>query len=113
MAPKKISVSAKRQITIPKEFYDQLQIKDEVLCEVLDGSLVIKPVGEEVDFSEYILRDLIREGYESGEKMLQEFAFRKSQIKPAVQKLIAQSRDNKVYSSTDDLFEDLAEGDHE
>ena len=104
---KKISVSKKRQITIPKEFYDQLQIDDEVICEVVDGSLVIKPAAEDMDFSEYILRDLIQEGYASGGEMLKEFTYRKSQIKPALQQLIAESRDGKVYTSTDDLFKDL------
>ncbi|MEK5040694.1 AbrB/MazE/SpoVT family DNA-binding domain-containing protein [Sporosarcina sp. FSL K6-3457] len=104
---KKISVSKKRQITIPKEFYDQLQIDDEVICEVVDGSLVIKPIGEAVDFSEYILRDLIQEGYESGEEMVKEFTYRKSQIKPALEQLIAESRDGKVYTSTEDFFKDL------
>lgn len=104
---KKISVSKKRQITIPKEFYDQLQIDDEVICEMVDGSLVIKPAGEPVDFSEYILRDLIQEGYESGEEMVKEFTYRKSQIKSALEQLIAESRDGKVYTSTEDFFKDI------
>ncbi|MBE1554995.1 hypothetical protein [Sporosarcina limicola] len=106
---KKIAVSKKRQLTILKEFYDFLEINDEVICEVMDGFLVIKPVEEAVDFSEYILRDLIQEGFESGEEMLKEFTYRKSQIQPAIQQLIAESRDGKEYSSTDEFFRDMEE----
>ncbi len=29
---KKISVSAKRQMTIPKQYYDELQLENEVTC---------------------------------------------------------------------------------
>ncbi|EIJ80578.1 hypothetical protein PB1_09462 [Bacillus methanolicus PB1] len=108
--PKRISVSSKRQITIPKEFYDELKINDEVLCQIIDGALVIKPVEEDVDFSEFILRDLINEGYE-GEELLQEFAYRKSQIRPALQQLIAENRDHQIYSNTEDFFNELDDED--
>ncbi|MGG5254811.1 AbrB/MazE/SpoVT family DNA-binding domain-containing protein [Neobacillus sp. SM06] len=104
--PKRISVSSKRQITIPKEFYEDLKIGEEVLCQVVDGALVIKPVQEEVDFSEFILRDLINEGYQ-GEELLREFTHRKSQINPALGQMIAESRDHIVYSNTDDFFDEL------
>jgi bifunctional DNA-binding transcriptional regulator/antitoxin component of YhaV-PrlF toxin-antitoxin module len=110
--PKRISVSSKRQITIPKEYYEDLQISEEVLCQVIDGALVIKPVGEEVDFSQYILRDLINEGYE-GEELLHEFSNRKSQIRPAIKRMITESRDNKVYSNTEDFFNELDEDEDE
>lgn len=63
--------------------------------------------GEAVDFSEYILRDLIQEGYEFDEEMMKEFAYRKSQIKLALEQLITENRDGKVYTSTNDLFKDI------
>lgn len=111
--PKRISVSSKRQITIPKEFYDDLKISDEVLCQVVDGELLIKPVGEDVDFSQFILRDLINEGYEAGDELLQEFSYRKSQIKPAIKQMISESRDNKIYSNAEDFFNELDEDENE
>lgn len=107
MKPKRISVSSKRQITIPKEFYDELKIVDEVICQVIDGELVIKPVAETIDFSHLILRELINEGYEAGEELLQEFAYRKSAMKPALQEMITSERNHKVYSSTEDFFKEL------
>ncbi|CAM3274370.1 AbrB/MazE/SpoVT family DNA-binding domain-containing protein [Filibacter tadaridae] len=111
--PKKIAVSKKRQMTIPKEFHDQLQIGDEVLCEMVDGILMIKPIPEEVDSSETILADLVREGYESGDEMVKEFVYRKSQLKSALQQLIDETRDGKIYSSTEDLFANLEEVENE
>lgn len=104
--PKRISVSSKRQITIPKEFYESLNISEEVLCQVVDGALIIKPVQEEVDFSEFILRDLVNEGYQ-GEELLHEFTHRKSQIRPALSQMIAENRDHIVYSNTEDYFNHL------
>src|SRR5690625_3686993 len=77
---KKISVSAKRQMTIPKQFYDELQLGDEVLCQIVDDTLVIKPIKQDVDFSKEILSDLINEGYEAGEELIKEFTYRKSQM---------------------------------
>jgi bifunctional DNA-binding transcriptional regulator/antitoxin component of YhaV-PrlF toxin-antitoxin module len=109
--PKRISVSSKRQITIPKEFFDDLHISEEVLCQVIDGALVIKPVEENVDFSQYILSDLINEGYTAGEEMLQEFVYRKSQIRPAIKQMIAENRDHKIYSNTEDFFNELEDED--
>lgn len=113
MKPKRISVSSKRQITIPKEFYDSLNISDEVMCRVVDGELVIKPIGEDVDFSEFILSDLINEGDEAGDELLREFSYRKSQIRPALHQMIAESRDNKTYSNVEDFFNELDEDENE
>lgn len=46
---------------------------------------------EAMDFSEYIMRDLMQEGYEFGEETMKEFTCRKSQIKPALEQLIAEN----------------------
>lgn len=110
---KKISVSAKRQMTIPKQFYDELQLGDEVVCQIIDGALLIKPVPQDLDFSEFILNDLIKEGYEAGEEMMKEFAYRKSQINATVQKMMEETRDYKTYASAEELFNALDEEDED
>lgn len=104
---KRISVSQRRQMTIPKEFYDELGIGNEVLCQMVDGSLIIKPIKTDGDFSEDILNDLIKEGYEAGEELLKEFAYRKSQLNPALHKMIDETRDYKTYSNVDEFFDEL------
>ncbi|MCZ0756594.1 AbrB/MazE/SpoVT family DNA-binding domain-containing protein [Anoxybacillus sp. J5B_2022] len=89
---RRISVSSKKQITIPKDFYDALGIGDEVLIELADNKLIIRPIREDrVDFSDLILKDLINEGY-TGEELYEEFRYRKSQLSPALEKMISEER---------------------
>lgn len=105
---KRISVSSKRQISIPKEFHEYLNIGEEVLIELVGNQLILKPVRETFgDFSEEILADLIAEGY-TGEELMMEFKSRKLQIRPALDRLI---EDNVNIKSTtlDDLFEEIVD----
>lgn len=44
MNRKIISVSKKRQITIPIEFYKHLNMGDKVECSLEDGAIVIRPL---------------------------------------------------------------------
>ena len=109
---KKISVSAKRQMTIPKQFYDELKIENEVICQIVDDALVIIPVHKGLDFSEFILGDLVKEGY-SGESLLNEFSIRKKQINGAILKMVEETRDYKGYSNVDEYFNSLYEDEDE
>lgn len=103
---KRISVSNKRQMTIPKEFYDHLNLGHEVTCEVIDDAIIIKPIKDAKDFSQEILSDLIHEGYE-GNSLLSEFKYRSSQLNTAVNRLIDDTRDYKTYSDINAFFGDL------
>jgi bifunctional DNA-binding transcriptional regulator/antitoxin component of YhaV-PrlF toxin-antitoxin module len=61
MLKKRISVSQKRQITIPIEFFNSIGIDKEVDCYVQNNAIVIRSVREGVgEFDEQILADLIR-----------------------------------------------------
>ncbi len=103
---KRISVSKQRQITLPKEFYDQLGIGDEVFVELHNNRLVIRPVREEDDFAEEILKELVAEGFE-GEELIREFNYRRKQIRPAFLKLLEEAKkEAEDVSSLDELFED-------
>lgn len=104
-----VSVSSKRQISIPKEFYDYLDIKEEVTIELINNELVIKPLRPETtgEFAQFILKDLIAEGYE-GEKLYNEFTYRQSQIHPALIDMIEEERPKATrykIDTLDDLFE--------
>ena len=109
---KKISISGKRQMTIPKQFYEELQFGDEVICQIIDGALVIKPSPKGMDFSDYILNDLIKEGYEAGEELMEEFKYRKSKINEALLRMVddAKNDEYQTYSSAEELFESLDKG---
>lgn len=70
---KKIKVSAQRHLTIPKEFYEALNIGEEVTIELHENQLVIKPVVKvDKDFAENLLEELIAAGL-SGEELVAKF----------------------------------------
>lgn len=107
MKKKRISVSRKRQITIPLEYYNALNIGEELECTMVNKCIILKPiVNDEEEFSECILKDLIEEGYQ-GEELLKEFRKRKMQIRPAIEKILEKA--NKVAEDTEEytLLEDI------
>ncbi|MDQ0158164.1 AbrB/MazE/SpoVT family DNA-binding domain-containing protein [Alkalibacillus salilacus] len=111
---KHISVSKKRQITIPKYFYEKLNMGNEIICELREDEIVLRKAPNVADFSEEILKDLIAQGYE-GQELIKAFQSQKAKIRPAVEELIAESREAaKQYNpskndETNELFGDLKE----
>ena len=98
MNHKIISVSIKRQLTIPQKFFDALGFSNEAECILHEDGLFIRPVpltgsGE---FSEQILADLISQGYE-GQTLLEKFKEYSKAIKPAVLKLL---QDNETFAQS-------------
>ena len=74
METKRISISAKRQITIPQKFFQMLGFDSEAECIVNGDELIIRPVRtrDGGEFAEEILADLIAQGY-SGNELLERF----------------------------------------
>ncbi|MFP8645238.1 AbrB/MazE/SpoVT family DNA-binding domain-containing protein [Priestia aryabhattai] len=101
---KRVAVSSKRQISIPKEFHDLLNIGEEVVLELHGNHIVLKPAHENFDdFSENILQDLIKEGY-NGDELLTEFRSRKGQLSNAVKSLVEETKALGKRTTIDDLF---------
>ena len=106
---KKVTISSKRQFTIPQKFFTELGFDREAVCTLGDGMLIIEPARSENggEFAEQILGDLIAEGY-SGQELLSEFKSRQSQVRPAVEKMLKAAKDavNGIgeYYSYDDVF---------
>lgn len=109
MKPKRISVSLKRQITIPIEYYNALNIGDEVECLMVDDSIIIKPVKENSldEYSEYILKEIIEEGYKN-EEILEEFKKRRSKLQYSVKQLMKEmdeiAEESEKYATIEDIF---------
>lgn len=109
MEKKIISISSKRQITIPQKFYDALQFADEAECIIRGNELVIRParVNSGGEFAEQILAELISSGL-SGEELLKEFKNRQAKIRPAVEAMIAEAEEiasgTGEYYTYDDIF---------
>ncbi|MBC7075375.1 MAG: AbrB/MazE/SpoVT family DNA-binding domain-containing protein [Syntrophomonadaceae bacterium] len=92
MLKKRISVSQKRQITIPIEFFNSLGIEKEVECYLQNNAIVIRPVRENSgEFDEEILADLISQGL-SGQELLEKFKEMRRQVRPAVERLLEEAR---------------------
>ena len=104
MDRKLISISSKRQITIPQKFFEMLQFTDEAECVVRGNELVIRPARTNSggEFAEHILAELIAKGF-SGDELLQQ-----AKIRPAVEAMIAEAdnvaSNNGEYYSYDDIF---------
>ena len=84
-----VSISEKRQITIPQKFFKKLNFTDEAECLLRGSEIVIRPTNREYmeDYSDLILSDLIKEGY-SGDELIKEFKARRENIKKAVQYIL-------------------------
>lgn len=105
-----LSVSSKRQITIPQKFYKSLGLGSEVECIMRKDELILRPVkiGSGGEFAEQILADLIREGI-MGEALLAAFKERQARIRPAVKAMLAEAKSvaqgQGEYASYEDIFE--------
>ena len=92
MESKKVSISSKRQITIPQKFFTLLGFNTEAECIMRGNALVLLPVKENTsgEFAEQILADLIRQGY-SGEELLEKFKQTQRKVRPAVEAMLAEA----------------------
>ena len=103
-----VSISSKRQITIPQKFYTLLGFSDEAECVVRGNELIIRPArtvsgGE---FAENILAELIREGF-SGDELLLQFRERQAKIRPAVEAMLCDAEKAADGSGEYETYEDV------
>ena len=109
MEKKIVSISSKRQITIPQKFFTLLGFSDEAECTVRGNELIIRParIMSGGEFAEQILTDLIDDGL-SGNELLAEFKKRQAQVRPAVEAMIAEAENvangKGEYFTYDDVF---------
>ena len=106
-----VSISSKRQITIPQKFFAMLGFTDEAECIVRGNELIVRPARQYAggEFAEQILADLIAQGL-SGNELLTQFKAKQAQVRPAVEAMIAEAEEaahgNGEYSTYDDIFGD-------
>ncbi len=103
-----ISISGKRQITIPQKFFEILGFMDEAECILSEGEIIIKPVRENIsdDFAEEILADLIYQGY-AGQELLLKFKETSKKVPYAVEKLVNEADDIAKGKSESSSMEDI------
>ena len=108
MERKIISVTGKRQVTIPLKFYEKLRFGKEVECFLTNDAIVLRPFSNSDDgFIMEILKDLISQGY-SGNELLTRFAEQRENIKKAVGILIDEADEiaggKRKGATTKDIF---------
>lgn len=108
---KVLSVSSKRQITIPQKFYTELGFSDEAECIMRGDELILRPIKRDSggEFAEQILAELVAQGY-SGQELLAKFRQRQAQVRPAVEALLADAEAAAAgkgeFSTYDEIFGD-------
>jgi len=108
MIKKRISVSQKRQITIPIDFFNAIGVENEVDCYVQNNAIIIRPIKNNGgEFAEEILADLISQGF-SGAELLQKFKEMRREIRPAVESLLEEAKaavnGKSPYFTYEDIF---------
>ncbi len=109
MDRKIVSISSKRQITIPLKYFKALGFTEEAECLFRGNEIVIRPVRIATggEFAEQILTDLVAQGL-SGEELLTEFKRRQAQIRPAVEAMIGDAENvaqgKGEYATYEDVF---------
>lgn len=85
MEKKTVSISQKRQFTIPAKFFEALGFDTEAECMIRGSELVIRPVKQTSggEFAEQILAELIAQGL-TGAALLVAFKERQAQMRRAV-----------------------------
>jgi len=105
---KTISIAPNRQMTIPKKFYNMLGFHNEAECYVVGNTVVLKPKQQEPsgEFDEFILKDLIDEGY-NGNELLEKFKEMRSKVPGAVQRMLADAKERCKNSNGLDDYKEL------
>lgn len=108
MEIKKVSISAKRQITIPQKFFTLLGFNDEAECVVRGNELVIRPVRNNFggEFAEQILADLIAEGL-SGDELLKKFKETQNKVRPAVEEMLEDASKTAMSDNDFETYNDV------
>ena len=103
-----ISVTGKRQVTIPLRFYERLRFGKEVECFLTDDAIVIRPLANpDEGFTMEILKDLVSQGY-SGDELLTKFAEQRKNINKAIGILINEADEiaagKRKGATTEEIF---------
>jgi hypothetical protein len=103
-----ISITGKRQITIPLNFYKKLRLGKEAECFIEKNALVIRPLSQDDGaFSIEILKDLVSQGY-SGNELVEKFVQERQNMKIAIDALLTEGNDiatgKKKGASMKDIF---------
>lgn len=107
---REIKITSKRQITIPKSFFDNLAIEETFQAYLLDDGIFLKPIQKTETVYDQdiqsIIRQVIKEGY-SGEEFVGELTYRISEYNKLIERRIQEFQDDlRGSSGSDELGDD-------
>lgn len=107
-------ITSKRQLTIPKDFYEKLELSHDVEIIMEKNSLIVKPFVKRNDlpndYSDLVLETVLKEGFTDSAQILSEFRARMSLLPQAARSLVADTitlakKDRRTSAELDkDLF---------
>ncbi len=105
---KRVSISSKRQITIPQTFFSRFGFETEAEFVVKGNDLILRPIKTSSDdFSVQILEDLVSQGL-SGTELVDEFRKMQANVRPAVEAMLEDAQKAAAgigdYTTYDDIF---------
>lgn len=109
MDRKTVSISSKRQFTIPQKFFNAIGFSNEAECVLRGNELIIRPIKDTAggEFAEQILTDLIKQGL-SGDELLRRFKETQKKVRPAVEAMLTDAENvasgNGTFSTYGDVF---------
>lgn len=108
MSKKIVSISSKRQITIPQKFFNMLGFDKEAECTVRGNELIIRPAynSSSGEFAEQILEDLISQGL-SGEELLLAFKEKQAKVRPAIEAMLTEAAEAATGKGECAAYEDV------
>ena len=103
-----VSISSKRQITIPQKYFTHLGFENEAEIIMRGNELVIRPAQRSSgEFADLILEDLIKQGY-TGDELLEKFRETQKKVRPAVEAMMKDAlkaaEDAAEYATYEDVF---------
>ncbi|WP_432641836.1 AbrB/MazE/SpoVT family DNA-binding domain-containing protein [Acidaminococcus sp.] len=106
---KRVTISSKRQFTIPQKFFQKIGFGKEAECILTSDGILIRPISQNQgsELAEAILKDLIDQGL-SGEELLAAFKKQQAKVAPAVHSMLKEAKKvakgKAPYETMDDVF---------
>lgn len=106
-----ISISQKRQITIPQKYFSRFRFGGHAKISMLDKGILIEPA-ENIfssggEFDVQILQDLVQQGF-NGEELINAFKEQRAKIPSAIDAIKLEAHDiacgTADFNSPDDIF---------
>lgn len=107
---KVISISQKRQITIPQKYFSRFKFGSHAKISLLDMGILIEPAenifNSNGEFDVQILRELVQKGL-SGEELISAFKEYRSKVPVAIEAMREEAHDIACGTAEFDKFEDV------